>query len=82
MPDITWIRTLAGTPVADNFGNTFGQGSPIVIDSSTDTPYYLKAGVATPIGSSSAYRPLVDGSVPPNLMYEPDGSLIMEAFTP
>ena len=33
-------------------------------------------------GSSSAYRPLVDGAVPPALMYTPDGSLIMEAFTP
>lgn len=33
-------------------------------------------------GSSTAYRPMVDGSVPPNLMYEADGSLIMEAFTP
>lgn len=33
-------------------------------------------------GGGGAYRPMVDGSVPPNLMYEPDGSLIMEAFTP
>lgn len=29
-----------------------------------------------------AYRPMVDGSLPPNLMYAPDGTLIMEPFTP
>lgn len=28
------------------------------------------------------YRPLVDGSVPPVLMCESDGSLIMESYTP
>jgi hypothetical protein len=33
-------------------------------------------------GAGTAYRPMVDGSTPPNLMYEPDGSLIMELFTP
>lgn len=38
------------------------------------------AGGSSPGGG--AYRPMVDGSLPPNLMYAPDGSLIMEAFTP
>jgi len=33
-------------------------------------------------GGSGSYIPMVDGSVPPNLMYEPDGSLILWSYTP
>jgi len=39
-------------------------------------------GISVVAISSSSYIPMVDGSVPPNLMYEADGSLILWEFTP
>lgn len=44
----TWFFAYPGVPAAELFASTGGLGSPIIVDSTTDTPYYLKAGVVTP----------------------------------
>jgi len=48
MDQITWVRTFAGAPPASAFDGTQGLGSPIIIDSTADTPYYIKNGTPTP----------------------------------
>lgn len=39
-------------------------------------------GVADIDIAVGSFIPMVDGSVPPNLLYEPDGSLILWSYTP
>lgn len=48
------VRTLTGVPVAANFAHQRGSApsSPIVINDATDTAYYLKSNVVTPLGNS------------------------------
>lgn len=41
------VRVVTGVPTAGMFANA--SGSPIIINDATDTPYYLKAGVVTPL---------------------------------
>lgn len=48
---IHWILLYEGTPPLTLFGGTEGQGTPVVLDTLTDTPYYLKNGVVTPFAS-------------------------------
>jgi hypothetical protein len=48
---IRWVQEYPGTPPVSVFGSTMGLGSPIVVDTATDTPYYLKGGVVTPFAS-------------------------------
>lgn len=53
----TWFFPYPGVPAAGLFASTGGLGSPIIVDSTTDTPYYFKAGAGpTPFagGSGSA----------------------------
>lgn len=33
-----------------------------------------------PVISAVSYIPMVDGSIPPNLLYEPDGTLVLEPY--
>lgn len=46
---IRWVDIYAGAPPAEAFGATEGQGTPLIIDTATDTGYYSKAGVPTPL---------------------------------
>lgn len=49
-----WIGLNTGTPPDEAFGGTAGRGTPIVIDTLTDTPFYVKPGVGvTPLASGS-----------------------------
>lgn len=43
-----WVLSYSGTPPVVAFSGTEGQGTPIVVDTLTDTPYYLKGNVVTP----------------------------------
>lgn len=38
---VDWVRLYSGVPPATLFGNTRGQGTPIVIDQDADIAYYL-----------------------------------------
>lgn len=52
-----WIRTYSTSPPVGAFGDTSGQGTPIVIDESADTAYYLKNNVPTPISGGGSTSP-------------------------
>lgn len=43
MPD-QWIGLYDGVPPDVAFSSTGGKGTPVVIDTNTDTPYYVKPG--------------------------------------
>lgn len=45
---IRWVLSYSGTPPVVAFSGTEGQGTPIVVDTLTDTPYYLKGNTVTP----------------------------------
>jgi hypothetical protein len=45
--NVKWVDVFPSAPTAGLFGGTRGQGTPIVIDESTDTAYYLKNGTPT-----------------------------------
>jgi len=48
---IKWVLTYDGVPPVALFSGTEGQGTPLVVDSLTDTPYYLKGNVVTSFAS-------------------------------
>lgn len=53
MPD-QWIGLYPGTPPDAAFGSTGGKGTPIIIDTDTDTPFYSKPGAGpTPFAAGS-----------------------------
>lgn len=44
---IRWVGIYAGVPPVGAFGDTEGQGTPVILNTLTDVGYYLKAGVVT-----------------------------------
>lgn len=48
MAETKWVISRSGVPIVSDFETTRGQGTPIVIDESSDTPYYLKGNTPTP----------------------------------
>ncbi len=60
----TWVQTYPGVPPATLFSSTRGLGTPIIVDETTDTPYYLKAGVPTALaGGGGGGSALPVGSI-------------------
>lgn len=51
---MTNIRTTSTTPVASDFTST--EGTPVVVDESTDIPYYSKDNVPTPLQATGGKR--------------------------
>lgn len=47
-----WVVTTPNAPIQSDFNGTHGLGSPIVIEESSDTAYYLKANVITALAGS------------------------------
>jgi len=42
---VAWVQLSDGVPLEAAFGNTRGQGTPIIIDTQTDSAYYNKPGL-------------------------------------
>lgn len=64
----TWVNLINGVPQVRDFATTQGQGSPIDIDTTTDTAYYLKNNVVTSLsggggGGSTIVTPQQFGAV-------------------
>jgi len=57
-----WIVEYAGVPPASIFGSTRGQGTPLIIDTTTGTLYYYKSGVGvTALGGGGGVTVLDEG---------------------
>lgn len=58
-----WVATYPGVPDASLFSTTGGLGTPIIVDETTDTPYYLKSGVVTPFAGGGSGSELPVGAI-------------------
>lgn len=88
-PSSAYVANISGAPSIeeDTHAARPAAGSEGAIYIETDTRGIFRDNGASwdQIGSGTVtayYRPMVDGSVPPVLMCETDGSLIMEVYTP
>lgn len=64
---VKWVNLTTGVPIEADFAGTQGQGTPIAINTATDTPYYLKAGVVTAFAGGGGGVPtsrLIDTTAP------------------
>lgn len=61
-----WVQLCQGVPTAEFFTSLRGQGTPIIVDTTTNTPYYLKAGVVTAFagGGGGGYSLVEDEGTP------------------
>jgi len=85
----TYVNNLGGAPSVQEGTHAArpaaGHVGAIYIETDTKGIFRDNGSSWDQIGSgvvTAYYRPMVDGSVPPVLMCESDGSLIMEAYTP
>lgn len=78
-----WVITHTGVPPAALFGNTRGDGTPIVINQSTSIAYYLKDGVVTAFSSGGGGTGTVTsvGATAPVAGFTISGSPITTAGT-